>query len=91
MVSFFDRLDNFSVIHILWQISLFAFDLVMAVGHIIDIKWVRDGRVEVGHYCTAQGSFNVITSWLRYELMDPTYRCNQAIRGAGFQFVDTGA
>ncbi|KZP07818.1 hypothetical protein FIBSPDRAFT_939300 [Athelia psychrophila] len=40
----------------LYMISLFAFDLVMAVGHVLDVKWVHDGQVEVGHYCTAQGA-----------------------------------
>lgn len=37
------------------KISLFAFDLVMAVGHATDAKWVHDGMVYQGGYCTAQG------------------------------------
>ncbi|KZP15512.1 hypothetical protein FIBSPDRAFT_795315 [Athelia psychrophila] len=40
----------------LYMISLFAFDLVMAVGHVVDIKWVYEGQVVLGGYCTAQGA-----------------------------------
>jgi hypothetical protein len=39
----------------LYMISLFVFDLIMALGRITDIKWVGLGKVYTGGYCTAQG------------------------------------
>ncbi|KAF7969361.1 hypothetical protein HWV62_27482 [Athelia sp. TMB] len=40
----------------LFMISLFLFDLVMALGHTIDVKWVNEERLYQGGYCTAQGA-----------------------------------
>ncbi|KAJ7736825.1 hypothetical protein B0H16DRAFT_1572738 [Mycena metata] len=37
------------------MLSLFAADLVQAVGAVMDIKWVHSGVVAVGPFCTAQG------------------------------------
>jgi hypothetical protein len=37
------------------MLSLFVFDMLQAVGGILDIKWAHDGIVTTGHYCTAQG------------------------------------
>jgi hypothetical protein len=37
------------------QLSLFAADFVQALGAVMDIKWIKDGKVEIGTFCTAQG------------------------------------
>jgi hypothetical protein len=34
---------------------LFFADLVQALGAVMDVKWVNDGKVEIGNFCTAQG------------------------------------
>jgi len=39
----------------LFILALFFFDIVMALGRITNIKWVHDGKVFQGNYCTAQG------------------------------------
>ncbi|KZP09505.1 hypothetical protein FIBSPDRAFT_679383, partial [Athelia psychrophila] len=39
----------------IYMISLFTFDLIMAVGHVLDLRWVHDGNIPMGGYCTAQG------------------------------------
>ncbi len=31
------------------------FELVQAIGGILDIRWAHNGIVTTGHYCTAQG------------------------------------
>jgi len=38
-----------------YMLSLFAFDLIMALGRVTDIKWISLGKVYTGGYCTAQG------------------------------------
>jgi hypothetical protein len=40
---------------ICWQFSLFAFDLLQAMGGILDVRWAHNGIVTTGPYCTAQG------------------------------------
>ena len=37
------------------QLSLFVYDVLQAIGGILDVRWAHDGIVTVGHYCTAQG------------------------------------
>jgi len=39
----------------IFMLSLFAADFVQAVGAVMDIKWINDGKVEIGNFCTAQG------------------------------------
>ncbi|KIM83330.1 hypothetical protein PILCRDRAFT_819583 [Piloderma croceum F 1598] len=39
----------------LYMLSLFTSDLLQAMGAVLDIKWVHEGKVYVGGYCTAQG------------------------------------
>jgi hypothetical protein len=38
------------------QRSLFAFDIIMALGRVTDVRWIREGKVYTGSYCTAQGT-----------------------------------
>ena len=40
------------------QRSLFIFDILMALGRVTDVKWIHEGKVYVGSYCTAQGKSN---------------------------------
>jgi len=40
------------------QLALFVFDMVMALGRITNIKWVQDGKIFEGSFCTAQGKNN---------------------------------
>ncbi|KAJ7105417.1 hypothetical protein C8R43DRAFT_1046810 [Mycena crocata] len=37
------------------MLSLFVADLIQAVGAVMDVHWVHDGKVAVGAFCTAQG------------------------------------
>lgn len=39
----------------IYMLSLFAFDLIQAIGSVLDMKWVNEGKVYTGPYCTAQG------------------------------------
>jgi len=39
----------------LLMFSLFFADVIQAIGGVMGIKWVVDGKVQVGSYCTAQG------------------------------------
>ncbi|KAF8502188.1 hypothetical protein F5888DRAFT_1176383 [Russula emetica] len=34
---------------------LFLFDLLQAIGGILNVRWAHNGIVTTGHYCTAQG------------------------------------
>ncbi|KAJ8520458.1 hypothetical protein ONZ45_g2702 [Pleurotus djamor] len=38
-----------------FMLSLFSADLVQALGAIMDVKWIQDGKVEIGSFCSAQG------------------------------------
>jgi hypothetical protein len=29
--------------------------LIQAIGAVMDIKWVGEGKLEIGDFCTAQG------------------------------------
>jgi hypothetical protein len=37
------------------QFSLFSADLLQGIGAVMDIRWVNEGKVEVGQFCSAQG------------------------------------
>ncbi|KAF5385891.1 hypothetical protein D9615_002585 [Tricholomella constricta] len=37
------------------QLSLFIADFIQALGAVMDIKWIHEGKVEIGNFCTAQG------------------------------------
>jgi len=39
----------------IYMFSLFAFDLLQAMGGILDVRWAHNGIVTTGPYCTAQG------------------------------------
>ncbi|KIM80581.1 hypothetical protein PILCRDRAFT_526797 [Piloderma croceum F 1598] len=39
----------------IYMISLFLFDIIMALGRVTDVKWIHEGKVYVGGFCTAQG------------------------------------
>ncbi|KAI0297087.1 hypothetical protein BC826DRAFT_1002129 [Russula brevipes] len=39
----------------IYMFSLFAFDILQAMGGILDVRWAHNGIVTTGHYCTAQG------------------------------------
>ncbi|KAI9442155.1 hypothetical protein H4582DRAFT_1847844 [Lactarius indigo] len=39
----------------IYMLSIFAYDILQALGGILDIRWAHDGIVTVGPYCTAQG------------------------------------
>ncbi|KAF8502202.1 hypothetical protein F5888DRAFT_1608129 [Russula emetica] len=38
-----------------YMFSLFVFDLLQAMGGILNVRWAHNGIVTTGHYCTAQG------------------------------------
>ncbi|KAN0127157.1 hypothetical protein V8E53_015027 [Lactarius tabidus] len=39
----------------IYMLSLFVYDILQAVGGILNIRWAHDGIVTTGPYCTAQG------------------------------------
>ncbi|KAH9048332.1 hypothetical protein EDB84DRAFT_263787 [Lactarius hengduanensis] len=39
----------------IYLLSLFVYDILQALGGILDVRWAHDGIVTTGHYCTAQG------------------------------------
>jgi hypothetical protein len=39
----------------IYMLCLFSYDILQAVGGILDVRWAHDGIVTVGPYCTAQG------------------------------------
>ncbi|KAI9463566.1 hypothetical protein BJY52DRAFT_1184586 [Lactarius psammicola] len=40
----------------IYMLCLFAYDILQALGGILDVRWAHDGIVTVGPYCTAQGA-----------------------------------
>ncbi|KAH9176403.1 hypothetical protein EDB89DRAFT_1846396 [Lactarius sanguifluus] len=39
----------------IYMLSLFVYDILQALGGILDVRWAHNGIVTVGPYCTAQG------------------------------------
>jgi len=39
----------------IYMLSLFSYDILQAVGGILNVRWAHDGTVTTGPYCTAQG------------------------------------
>ncbi|KAH9002021.1 hypothetical protein EDB86DRAFT_2900685, partial [Lactarius hatsudake] len=39
----------------IYMLSLFVYDILQALGGILDVRWAHDGIVTVGQYCTVQG------------------------------------
>ncbi|KAF8274447.1 hypothetical protein EI94DRAFT_1713445 [Lactarius quietus] len=39
----------------IYMLSLFVYDILQALGGILDVRWAHNGVVAVGPYCTAQG------------------------------------
>ncbi|KAA1473969.1 hypothetical protein DENSPDRAFT_780811 [Dentipellis sp. KUC8613] len=40
----------------IYMFSLFCSDLVQALGSVLDVKWVHEGKVYSGAFCSAQGA-----------------------------------
>ena len=38
------------------QFSIFLGEAIQALGELLNIKWVNDGKVEIGAFCTTQGT-----------------------------------
>ena len=38
-----------------YKFSLFLADLLLAVGDVMNFKWINEGTVQVGKFCTVQG------------------------------------
>jgi len=43
------------MINISPQLSLLLADVLQAIGGILSVKWIYDGKVVVGSFCNAQG------------------------------------
>jgi len=56
-VANFTCLPHHSFIEFYTQLSLFFADLLQAIGSVMDLKWVVNGHLEVGEFCSAQGDF----------------------------------
>ncbi|KAH8998216.1 hypothetical protein EDB86DRAFT_820456 [Lactarius hatsudake] len=44
----------------IYMLSLFLYDIVQAVGGILNVRWAHDGIVTTGPYCTTQGAIKQI-------------------------------
>ena len=44
------------------QFSLICADIVQALGMILNLKWIVEGKVEIGGFCNAQGEYQPIFS-----------------------------
>ena len=42
------------------QLSLLLADVLQAIGAILNLKWIYDGKVVAGSFCNAQGTHLVI-------------------------------
>jgi len=40
----------------IYMLSLFISDLIQALGYTVDVRWVHEGKVFAGTFCTAQGA-----------------------------------
>ncbi|KAA1473968.1 hypothetical protein DENSPDRAFT_840507 [Dentipellis sp. KUC8613] len=40
----------------IYMLSLFCSDLVQALGGVLDVKWINEGKVYSGTFCSAQGA-----------------------------------
>ncbi|TFY64241.1 hypothetical protein EVG20_g6012 [Dentipellis fragilis] len=40
----------------IYMLSLFCLDFVQALGSVLDVKWVNEGKVYSGTFCSAQGA-----------------------------------
>ena len=51
------------------QIALFAAEVILGLGHAISLKWVIEGKVNIGTFCTVQG---MLINYLRgrFEIHD---------------------
>lgn len=47
------------------QFSIFLGEAIQALGELLNIKWVNDGKVEIGAFCTTQGTSRF--GWLIYD------------------------
>lgn len=64
----------------------------------MDIKWISDGKVEIGSFCTAQGLHRLACDWfnaaeLSYQRCHPTTwrdRCSHHDLGTFVVFLVTG-
>jgi hypothetical protein len=48
------------------QFSLLVADAIQGIGMVLSIKWVQDGKVEVGNFCTAQGRTPSFSTMLQF-------------------------
>jgi hypothetical protein len=42
---------------VLLQTALFISEVLLSLGHVMNLKWVIDGKAFTGAFCTAQGTF----------------------------------
>jgi len=47
-------MDRYAAVDI-YVIALFAAEVILGLGHVISLKWVIEGEVKVGTFCTVQG------------------------------------
>lgn len=38
------------------MLSLFCSDILQGLGGVLNVRWIHDGKLEDGSYCTAQGA-----------------------------------
>lgn len=43
------------------KVSLFAAEFIQGLGHVLSMKWVIEGQVNTGTFCTTQG---ILIIWL---------------------------
>lgn len=59
------------------KLSLFVADFIQAAGMAMDIKWIHEGKVQTGTYCTVQGRISLLA---RVCLLTYPHRCAASAR-----------
>jgi len=54
--GFSSLLVQVSIAKFFYKCSLFFAEFLLAIGNILSINWIKDGKVEVGAICNAQGN-----------------------------------
>jgi len=69
------------------MLTIFIFDIVQAMGGILNVRWAGDGMVTTGPYCTAQGIIKQIgeLGTALISLMLATHTFIAALWGVGIQ------
>lgn len=67
---------------------MFLSDLLQAIGYLLDVKWIHEGKVYTGSFCAAQGGYEFYETWTCNQLT--CYRHHPADGGDRCGHGDSG-